>query len=327
MSLVADALQPFIVREFASLAGRAGITSLSDVIIAETAAYQLQVNNRDQSVSLDFRDSSFLIEAWAADCCRFSFASFQTISQVALEVADRDAVAWSLIKAYYAAFYAGHALIRMFGEACSFFDRKHARRLMEVATVFGQNPSFTLDSGLYRCCLTDNSTILTCAKTSGASGVHEAFWSVFGARMQGLSESVLSGMLVPADAQAVFGQLSAFIDIIRRRTGYSWLSGVRNDLQYRQRHGVWFPARMRQNERQSLSRIVMHWLYDPMNIDLDARRFGLLGEFMAACIFIVALCHTIICRIAERSTAGRRSFVCLGPMTYLSDIGARANGS
>jgi hypothetical protein len=63
-----------------------------------------------------------------------------------------------------------------------------------------------------------------------------------------------------------------------------------------------------------------------MEIDLDMRRFGLLGDFVAACIFIVALCHTMLARIAERSAAGPRSFVHLGPMAFVKDIEARSNG-
>jgi hypothetical protein len=104
----------------------------------------------------------------------------------------------------------------------------------------------------------------------------------------------------------------------------SVLSGVRNDLQYRQHHGVWFPARLKQSEKQSLSRLIADWQHDPMDIDLDMRRLGLLGDFVAASIFIVALCHTMLARIAERSPAGPKSFVRVGPMAFVHDIGARA---
>ncbi len=63
-----------------------------------------------------------------------------------------------------------------------------------------------------------------------------------------------------------------------------------------------------------------------MEIDLDMSRFGLLGDFVAACIFIVSLCHTMLARIAERSAAGPRSFALLGPMAFVNDIGARDGG-
>ena len=80
-------------------------------------------------------------------------------------------------------------------------------------------------------------------------------------------------------------------------------------------------VRLKQREKQSLSRLIADWRRDPMSIDLDMTRLGLLGDFVAACIFIVALCHTMLARIAERSTAGTKSFVCLGPMLFLNDIG------
>jgi hypothetical protein len=322
MSLVADALQPFIVRELASLAGRTQVTTLADIIISEAAAYDLFFDDAEQSITMDFREPNTVIDAFAADCCRFSFAAFQTISQVSVEIMQRDSVAWSLIKVYYSAFYAGHALIRIFGEACSFFERQHASRLTEIGKALGREWSFNVDSGLYRCALAERATALKCIKTRGAAGIHEAFWAVFGLHIQRLSEATLSGTLVATDAQAVFAQLTALIDIVRRRTGYSWLSGVRNDLQYRQQYGVWFPARLKQNEKQTLSRLIADWQRDPMAIDLDMRRLGLLGEFVGSCVFIVALCHAMLVRIAERSTVGAQSFVRLGPISFLNDIGS-----
>jgi hypothetical protein len=208
-----------------------------------------------------------------------------------------------------------------FGESCSFFDRQHVLRLVEIGTALGRERSFDVDSGLYRCALAEKATALKCVKTRGAAGVHEAFWTVFGSHIKRLSEATLTGTLVAADAQAVFAQLTALIDIVRRRTGYSWLSGVRNDLQYRQHYGVWFPARLKQNEKQSLSRLIANWQHDPMTIDLDMRRLGLLGEFVGSCVFIVALCHAMLVRISERSTVGAQSFVRLGPISFLNDVG------
>src|SRR5205807_2194336 len=115
MSLAADALQPYIVREFSSLSGRLHVGTLADVIVSEMAAYDLLFDDADQSITMDFREPTAAVAAYAADCSPFSFAAFQTISQVAAEIMERDSVAWSLIKTYYSAFYAGHALMRVFG--------------------------------------------------------------------------------------------------------------------------------------------------------------------------------------------------------------------
>ena len=53
-----------------------------------------------------------------------------------------------------------------------------------------------------------------------------------------------------------------------------------------------------------------------MSLDLDAVRFGVLGEFIVACAFIVALCRVMLTRIAERSPRNR-SFLHYGPMEFI----------
>jgi hypothetical protein len=304
------------------LAGRTQVMTLADIIIAPTASYQLSFDDVAESSTLDFRDSNLIIAGLAADCCRFSLASFQTVTQVAAGLAERDGGAWSLVKLYYAAFYAGHALIRLFGESCSFLDRRHVNRLSDVGDVLGLVRTFTIEPGLYRCVLANDSTVLSCTRTTG--GTHEAFWKIFGGRISTIAQGVLAGALVPAEAQAVFAQLDALSEIIRRRAGHSWLSMVRNDLQYRQYYGVWFPAQIRAGDRRTLSRLATAWQRDPMEIDLDVRRLGLLGEFASCCVFITALCYTMINRIADRSPVGPRSFVQYGPLAYINDIRPRA---
>jgi hypothetical protein len=271
---------------------------------------------------IDFRDSRLLSVALAADCCRLSGASFQTICLASAEITQRDSLAWGLVKLYYSAFYAGHTLIRLFGEGCSFFDRTHVERLTEIGDAFGRERQFSIDSGLYRCVLDPTSTTLKCTRARGG-GAHEAFWGIFGTRIRSIADSVLSGSLSQIESQAVFSQLDSFIDIIRRKTGYGWLSFLRNDVQYRQQYGVWFPGNINVGDRRILSRLATEWQRDPMLIDLGVRRVGLLGEFVSSCVFVVALCHTMLTRLADRSSAGQRSFVVVGPMAFLNDIRPR----
>lgn len=166
------------------------------------------------------------------------------------EFLKRDSVAWGIVKLDYSAFYAGHALIPLLGEGCSHFDRQHVARLHDLGIAFGRVPGFRIESGLYRCVLSGNSTVLTCARARGTvGGTHESFWEIFGNLVQVVADGVLTGALLRADAQAVFLQLENFGEIMRRRSGYSWLSVIRNDLQYRQQFGVWYPARIGAGDR------------------------------------------------------------------------------
>lgn len=148
-----------------------------------------------------------------------------------------------------------------------------------------------------------------------AGGTHESFWGVFGERLRAATDNVLRGPLVPTDAQAVFGQLAAFALLIKRHGSYSWLSTLRNDLQYRHGYKVWFPSGVGKRDRQTLSRLISQWKLDPMYVSLDAARNDL-GEFVLACAFIVGLCRVLLVRIVEQSPK-KRSFLQYGPSIFM----------
>ena len=314
MSLMADAFQPLIVRGIFAIGGRLELASIPDAIMSPRAAYDLDFDDPNRGVVFDFRDPTFIVTAIAADCCRLSGSAFQTICSVETEPFNRTDLPWELIKIYYSAFYAGQTIIRLLGEGCSFFDGRHISRIDAFGKAIGKIPGFTVDAGLYRCTADAAATKLSCVKITG--GTHKSFWSVFGDRMQAATEGVLRGPLIPTDAQAVFGQLEAFARLIKRHGSYRWLSTLRNDLQYRHHYEVWFPSSIGKRDRGTLSRLASQWKSDPMALNLDAARFGMLGEFVIACAFIVALCRILLTRIVERSPL-KPSFLHYGPMEFI----------
>jgi len=322
MPLAADALQPFIVEGLVSASGRSVAMTLADVIMESKAGYDFSVVDTSKTVVVDFRDSTAITVALASDCGRFSCASFQSAACVAEEMTKRDNFAWSLVKLYYSAFYAGHALIRVLGEGCSFFYKKHTDRLSQMRTAVGIIPTFKIEAGLYHCLLNDDATAISFLRARGSvGGAHESFWLIFGNKLKAISEKILLGNLTRIDAQSVFYQFDQLLQIIGRNGGYSWLSSVRNDLQYRLAHDAWYPSRVRPHNRKSLGRLATQWTSDPMSIDMHESRLGLLGDFVSACAFIIALHRDILLRIADSSSEGARSFVRVGPMAFLNDIG------
>ena len=138
-----------------------------------------------------------------------------------------------------------------------------------------------------------------------------------------MSKTALLNSQSDPSSQSAYDKLVSLEEITKRRAGFSWLSAIRNDLQYRQHYGVWFPAKIKARERDRLSRSARAWNGDPMNIDLTVGARSTLSEFTAACSFIIALCHSLLARIAETSSAGKQSFVNYGPMAILHDARAR----
>lgn len=326
MPLAVDALQPSIVGELIA-ATRGESMTLADLITAKRIGYNLTFMKATKAVVLDFGESSKVTSALASDCGRFSSAAFQTAAAVGDEMEDRDGFPWSLVKTYYAGFYAAHAIMRTFGEGCSFFYRQHTDQISRMAQALSLTPGFAVDAGLYHCTLSADSTVATYVKASGQSGgTHEAFWFAFGSKLKSLSEDVLKGALPRRDAQAVFTKLDELLQVLARKAGYSWLSNVRNDLQYRLQHKAWYPERVRSQSREGLCRLAKQWVRDPLTIDIHGR-WDLLGDFVGACTFLVALCREILARIGGRSTQGRHSFARSGPLAFLDDIGVKSLAS
>src|SRR2546430_1636214 len=105
MSVAADALQPFIVRGLFALSGRAVHSNVADLITASRqSGFDLDFSDTDQQIKVDFRDADYLAAAMGGDACRLASAAFVTLRTISEEIAERDRIAWSLIKLYYAAF-------------------------------------------------------------------------------------------------------------------------------------------------------------------------------------------------------------------------------
>lgn len=309
MSLAADALQPQLVRALISLSGRARLFHLADVITdGPRAGYDLDFDAAAAAIRIDFREPTYIAAALAGDASRFAAASFTSLSSIGPALEQSESLAWGLVRLYYGAFYGGHTVLRLLGQSCSMVEARHTSKLRALAAALGNPVPFDLNSGLYHCTLNAGETGFSMVSVgSRIGGAHEVFWQIFDGFLSQATEEVL-GHLAPDDARTVFAKLEALRRIYRRGAGASWLSAIRNQIQYRHIHGVWPPLSVNRNQRAALARLAGQWTRDPMNIDIDAPVAGDLGAFVSACAFTVALCKAILSRLSERSSAGAQSF-------------------
>lgn len=321
MSLVVNALQPLMVRGLTTVEGRPSGLTLADLLGKQnTSGYDLSFDEHAELIIADFRGAKIVVDSLASDSARLAGAAFESIAHVADLMQEKGQLAWALIRIYYAAFYAGHAMIRMLGESCSYFDRTHILRISALADAVGNRPRFKLDAGVYHCLLSPDGAVISCRNVRGGSGgAHESFWNIFGTRLSAVSEAVLRGALNAHEGHLVFARIDALVRSIRRHgvPFHSWLSMMRNEVQYRHKFGVWFPCKIKRHDRERLGRLANQWTRDPMAVDIGAVHFGSLGEFVVTCAFIVALCRALWMRVAERSTRTVRSIATLGPIACL----------
>ena len=84
----------------------------------EFQIYQ-QLENEKVILSISRPDS--LKSAFAADCNRMSSAAFESIENITPSENLPRSVAWLIIRSYYSAFFAAHAILRMVGISCTQF--------------------------------------------------------------------------------------------------------------------------------------------------------------------------------------------------------------
>lgn len=323
MSLLADATQPYLAAGLLTLRGRVN-TSL-DTLISEKIGFVPTFDSTSMSWNLNFQSPGDVLEFAATECARFACASFQTFCMVATDLGSKDSVPWALVRAYYAAYYSAHSILRALGLACSFIDVTRIQTMNRVAVLYGVQEPFR--GGLHEISIDSSGGGLDIVNVGGnQGGSHDAFWDVFCRRLQRMEAEVLAGPLPTAEAQAVNVALGELRQVVgRRRFGTSWLSHVRNTIQYKHGFNIWYPVFGPTNRQiAEFKRLARAWRSDPIACRVIATGGDELPTFISACTFIVAWCRTLLIRINERASTGRSaSFLRTGPMRYLDALHSR----
>jgi hypothetical protein len=308
MSTTADAIQSTTVFGLYDVKTREAKLGIIDLLTkGSKSGYYLNFDSSSGEVYFNYAASAAVDKALAYDIDRFSSASFQSLRSICAEIEDKDSTAWAFIKLYYSAFYAGHALIRVSGHSCTWIDGQTAAAIRRIAHAQG-TVGMRLNSGLYQIKYLDSGEIRARSLANADGGSHEAFWKMFKVYLNNASEEALSAPLLRAEAQCVFSLLQSLGEILDKEgCGASWLSQVRNEIQYRQGRGLWKNGAISSSDRRMLARRAAQWIQDPLQVDLGAGPNDL-GSFVGACVLTVAICRSVMARIHERSTHANRSF-------------------
>jgi hypothetical protein len=305
ISPLADAIRPFWL---------AGINEVSGHCRKELKAwindgkFQVYIAPSDGSFTLHVSEIEPLLQAYAAEISRTSLASNETMSSVLLAPAIKKSTAWLIIQTYYATFFAAHSLVRVLGTSCLPLDALQIRSISKISKLFGQEPSGPIGGGLYRITFTPSiKQIQGSQLKSMKAGPHEGFWGVFSDAIKRISTEMLDlSTLTATTAQSASGKLSELLSNLNfNNSGRgSWLSTVRNAVNYDQRWATWYPYSERRPYYDELLRHRKDWLKDPLDIDLILHDDKDLRRFQATCNFIMALSRNTIEDMAQRCSRG-----------------------
>lgn len=261
-----------------------------------------------------------LADAIASEVSRFSCAAYESLLDAEPGPHADRALGWALVRYYYATFYAAHALLRISGQSVTMVSQQTALRLNAVGGQYlGMSPGMTAGLHLVRID-PQNRSCVSVSKIGGSSGgSHEEMWRLFLALVVELEGQLI---LTQGQSQDALLAVQTLIELRKQlcrrgKSNGSWLSSVRNDLNYRHEHGVWYPYRVTGKAATSLIFRMRRWLptapdgYEIGKVNDD------LGCFVDSCNVMTRLLTAALFDLSSRATKTRSSFVDRKPFKLL----------
>lgn len=309
MSIAVNQIRPFWMPGLNDIVGKQefGLAQW----LSEGEYYYISSPISQNQFILDLSGKGFtenMLFSFAYDCNRMASAAFETMYSIEKITKLPTSTAWLIIKLYYAAFYSGHAIIRMLGISCSQLGKQPANKIYEIAKLFGKDNGINISSSYYSCIYNKSKQELSFDNIKVKGGVHESFWKIFYDRIQELGNSVLASPIIGSQSHDVSTKLKKLCKILSYggQNGGNWLSSIRNQVNYRHELDTWFPHR--KQSQQSVEKMFNEcsmWLNDPMDINLAIQSSKPINLFINACNFIVALCRVLIQDMSQRCSKGK----------------------
>jgi hypothetical protein len=272
-----------------------------------------------ESIELDIRGSgNGFTSALAGEISRFSCAAYESLLDAEPPLLASRSLGWSLVRHYYATFYAAHALLRIGGVSITYISTETCRILNYASSQqFGISPRLT--PGLYKVFNEpiDKGTVFIKKVSSGSGGSHQDMWSEFSDFLRKIENEILlkngcgEGAL---EAVRISGEIRTSLGL----HGYAgWPSKIRNDLHYQHEYGVWFPYQLSRRQSEILKSQLAKWKPNG-DTDLSILSDGdVLLKFSSLCNTTTHLLTFALQDIADRSPVRSKGFVNQNPFKLL----------
>jgi len=270
--------------------------------------YQIHSPVASDEFILNTYDRNLFLKPISQDCNRFSTSALESIIKIDnLEILPKS-ICWILIKQYYSAFYSAHLILRLLGYSLTQLDGSTISSVRKVANVYGTLNSINIENGYYLISYGNNTNTLNCKKqnVNQTGGSHITLWKLFGEKIKELNLQMLTTNN-SSDIQDISFKLDELIfnlDYVGSNN-HSWLSRMRNDLNYKHMYGVWHPYSVPKPQLELLKRNVGLWKSNIMDIDLKNHVGSELTRFSYTCQFIIGLGNLICKDMAFRCSEGK----------------------
>jgi hypothetical protein len=270
----------------------------------ESGSFQIDTGSTAESIILNRANLPDLAPFIAWDYERFALSSIESwIESITLSKRPK-AIGWPLLKLYYAAFFGGHAVMRATGKGIIRLEQKNANNLAELSGLFMSKIAVTAGTYLFEISQSEDRTLnLTLKKLTGTGGAHDLFWRQFYIFLTKLSEEVAAAD--ETEAAAVISEISDLQSILSTNgmTSGTWLSAVRNQINYRHQYSAWFPYTP-SNQESFTTRAMNRKTSAGIRKDYNPGK-NPLNAFNSTCRLISEINREIALEVGRRETKNR----------------------
>lgn len=303
MSVVGDALRPFWMSGINSISGELSTSFKAWLTEGEYVYQGLNANKELVFVPIDF---DVLLKSVAYDINRMSMAAVESVHGIQNPNDLTRSTAWGLIRSYYSAFYACHAICRIFSVLIPKIDSPQSSKLNKIINSSGWlGDAIYVTDDLYKVTIDSINKTFILSKLA-TKGHHEGAWKEFGLLLSGLETRILSNVSIGTiadrqDASMLLNQLRNILQSDRCTQSYNWLSQIRNNLNYRHEYGAWYPHEKSSKFRSSFHTNSACWKKDPSEIASHQEDHPIL-KFSKGCTLILSILHTLIIEMEKRNS-------------------------
>jgi hypothetical protein len=276
---------------------------MTDWINRHEFEFHAPIASQDNFDCSNYSDTFLFCLAYEID--RWACASIESLSHSPGKRFSKKSIAWDVVRAYYASYYAAHAILRICGDLIVNIDDRNVRSLQQVARL-SFPASIKPSSGYYIVKHKSSQNTLEFRRnTTANSGSHNFLWRSF----YDCLERAISG---PDAKTTVYQPATLALTNLKEilcQGGNSlgqWLSTVRNDVNYKLAHGIWYPyTNSKSNEYyESLIDQLSAACDSTKSITLSHARNDPLNGFMVAVRFIVGLMRELLADLHARCAFG-----------------------
>jgi hypothetical protein len=215
----------------------------------EQGSYAPSRENLENDIILERISIQEISPFLSFDYERFALACLETHSIYNAERVNKNVVSWPLLKCYYASFFAAHSVMRSKGLGVTRITSQQAQRLTNVIKIY--NPAAKGAAGgdyIFKVSQNEEGEKnIKCHLSPAPSGkgVHDIFWSAFSKFLTDEAQDSIEGAM--PEAGEFFTEVTQLVDAIKNGGGSkgSWLSSVRNQINYEHLYDTWHPISKR----------------------------------------------------------------------------------